>query len=376
MIKVRVLRGVQAGLTGMSGLVALSTGVVACTAEAPAEDVVSDESALTVMNPGTGVFELGWSYGTASGYAFSHVASSTDEYVRAGEKMTFKIPASFLWQRLYPNDPMPADIARLKKLSAKVKVVYVKDGAVYANTTVSTGSNWDGGQTWDLAATTNSFVVSKRAHGIRFELTISDSSAPTKKVTTAADDFLEVPVFGGMLPTKTMLFDTMSSSLRTRIIEGGKPVAGAQLALGYTDWRAATLVDSSTIDRTIGNATSFGRFGAFQMPIQGDLEYEVSYAVSIDGVWQAEQLLTANAKSRLMPPFGRMAYEGAITVPNAGQKIEIYFHVKTFLKVDYSRFSNIGWRKYNQGDRLLVREKWDNENGVAFDNYDFVTENK
>lgn len=376
MIKVRVLRGVQAGLTGMSGLVALSTGVAACTAEAPAEDFASDESALTVMNPGTGVFELSWSYGTPTGYTFNHSESSTDEYVRAGEKMTFKIPAHFMWSRLYPNDALPNDLARLKKLSAKVKVVYVKDGAVYANTSVATGTTWSGGQTWDLSATTNSFVVSKRAHAVRFEVTISDAADATKKVTVGAADFLEVPVFGGMLPLKTMLFDTMASQLRTRIIEGGKPVAGAQLALGYTDWRAATLVDSSSIDRTIGNATSFGRFGSFQMPIQGELEYEVSYAVAIDGVWQSEKALTSNAKSRLMPPFGRTAYEGAFTVPNAGQKIEIYFHVKTFLKVDYTKFSNIGWRKFNQGDRILVREKWDNENGVAFDNYDFVTEKK
>lgn len=376
MIKVRVLRGVQAGLTGMSGLVALSSGVAACAAEATAEDFASDESALTVMNPGTGVFDLGWSYGTASGYAFSLAQSSTDEYVRAGEKMTFRLPASFLWQRLYPNDAMPSELDRLKKLSAKVKVLYVRDGAVYASATVSSGTAWEGAQVWDLAATTGSFVVSKRAHAVRFEVTISDAADKTKKATVGAGDLLEVPVFGGMLPTKTMLFDNMGSQLRTRIVEGGKPVAGAQLALGYTDWRAATLVDSSAIDRTIGNATSFGRFGSFQMPIQGDLEYEISYAVAIDGVWQAEQLLTANAKSRLLPPFGRTAYEGSLAVPKAGQKIEIYFHVKAFLKVDYSRFSNVGWRKYSQGDRILVRESWDNENGVAFDNYDFVTEKK
>ena len=115
------------------------------------------------------------------------------------------------------------------------------------------------------------------------------------------------------------------------------------------------------------HATSFGRFGSFSMPIQGELEYEISYAVAIDGVWQAEKALTANGKSRLLAPFGRTAYEGSITVPDAGQKIEIYFHVKTFLKVDYNRFSNVGWRKYAQGDRILVREKWDNENGVAFE---------
>lgn len=375
MIKVRVLRGVQAGLTGMSGLVALSSGLAACSAETTTpEDFESDESALTVQNPGTGVFEMQWAYGTPTGYAFD-AKNSIDEYVRAGERMTFKVPAHFLWSRLYPNQTMPDDLTRLKKLGAKVKVVYVKDGAVYASTSVSS-NGWEGSQTWDLSATTSSFVVSRRAQGVRFEITVTDAADASKKVVVAASDFAEVPVFGGKLPNKTMMFDTVGSAMRTRVIEGGKPVAGAELALGYSDWRAATLVDSTSIDKTIGNATSYGRFGSFQMPIQGELEYEISYAVAIDGVWQAEQALSKNDKSRLVPGFGRVAYEGAITVPTSGQKIEIYFHVKTFLKVDYSRFSNVGWRKYEQGQRILVREKWDNENGVTYDNYDFVTEKR
>jgi hypothetical protein len=178
------------------------------------------------------------------------------------------------------------------------------------------------------------------------------------------------------VPNKTALFDTSGSTLRQRILEGGKPVAGANLAIAYTDWRAATLSDSSSIDRTIGDATSFGRFGAFKMPIAGELEYEISYSVAVDGVWQAEQALAANGKSRLMPAYGRVAYEGVFAMPAGAKKLEVYFHVKTFLVVDYGKFSNVGWRKYEQGQRLLVREKWDNENGAYADNYDFTTEKK
>jgi len=375
MIKVRVLRGVQAGLTGMSGLVALSSGVAACTAETPADDFVSDESALTVQNPGTGVFELAWAYGTGSGYAFEP-HNSTDEYVRAGQKVTFAIPAHFLWSFAHPTEGLPTDLARLQKLSAKVKIVYVKDGAPYASTSVST-TGWKGTQSYDLAATTSSFIISKRAQGVRFEVTITDAADPGLKIVLNEAQFNDIAVFGGTLPNKTMVFDTVGSSMRQRVVEGGKPVAGSTLAIGYTDWRAATLVDASSIDRTIGNATSFGRFGAFQMNIQGDLEHEVTYAVAIDGVWQAEQPLTANAKSRLLNfAAGRTAYEGALAIPTSGKKIEIYFHVKTFLKVDYSKFSNVGWRKYADGERILVREKWDNENGVTFDNYDFGTEKR
>src|SRR4051812_22551801 len=121
-IKVRVLRNVQAGLTGMSGVVALSSGMAACAAAdgTAADDVTSDESALTVSNPGTGVLELSWDYATPIGFAFV-AKNSTDEYVRAGEKMTFAIPLHFLWLRIHPDVAVPNDIARLKKLSAKVQ---------------------------------------------------------------------------------------------------------------------------------------------------------------------------------------------------------------------------------------------------------------
>jgi len=375
MINVRVLRGVKAGVTGMSGLVALSSGLAACAAdEVNAEDFDTSESALTVMNPGTGVFDFTWAYGTPSGYTFA-AKNSIDEFVRAGEKMSFNLPALQLWQRLYPNDPYPNDVARLKQLSATVKIIYVKDGAVYASTSVKT-TGWTGSQLYDTTATTNTFIVSRRAQGLRFEVTVTDAADATKKVVMPAEDFLEVPVFGGTLPNKTMLFDTMGSSFRQRVVEGGSPVRGSTLAIAYSDWRAGTLVDSYGIDRTIGNATSYGRFGSFQMPIQGELEYEISYAVAIDGVWQAEQALSRNDKSRIVSGFGRVAYEGTLAIPKTAQKIEVYFHVKTFLKVDYDRFSNVGWRKYNQGERILVREKWDNENGAVYDNYDFSTEKR
>jgi hypothetical protein len=375
-IKVRVLRGVQAGLTGMSGLVALSSGVTACTAEqGPGdESFESDESALTIQNPGTGVFSLGWDYATPLGYSMS-AKNSVDEYVRAGEKMTFAIPANFLWQRLYPNLGMP-DAARLKQLSAKVKIIYVKADGVYANTSVSTNNTFTGSQSYDLAVLTNSFIVSKRATGLRFELTISDAADTTKKASVVASDLNEIPVIGGTLPNKTALFDNNGPTLRQRILEGGKPVAGGNLAIGYTDWRAATVVDSSSVDRTIGNATSFGRFGSFQMPINGELQHEITYAAAIDGAWQAEQALTANAKSKLLSGYGRVAYEGNLALPGTAKNLEIYFHVKTFLVVDYSKFSNVGWRKYQQGERILVREKWDNEHGAYADNYDFATEAK
>lgn len=372
MIKVRVSR---AGLVTASGLFALSAGMTGCAAEA-GEDVGASESesGLTVQNPGTGVFELTWAYGTPSGYSFT-AQNSTDEYVRVGESMTFKVPAHFLWNRLYPNDAIPSDLDRLKKLSAKVKAVFVKSGGVVGSSkTVATGS-WQGSQTWDLWAPTTSFTVPKGTVGVRFEVVVSDAAAPGKTVTAGQADFLEVPVVGGTLPQKTALFDTDYGKLRTRVLEGGSPVAGASLALGYTDWRAATVVDSMKIDRQIGTATSYGRFGAVEIPVYGELEYEITASAGIDGAFQ-DVGLAANAKSRLMPPAGRTAYEGSIALPKTAKKLELSFHVKAYLVVDYARYPNMKWQKYGQGQRILVADRWDNENGQAFDNYDLVTEKR
>ena len=304
-----------------------------------------------------------------------HAQSTTDEYVRARENMSFAIPAHFLWSHLHPNDPMPADVARLKQISAKVKAVYTKNGAAFSSSTVATTA-WTGSETWNLSATTPSFTVNRRAQGVRFELTIKDAGDPAATVTLGADQFLEVPVIGGTLPNKTALFDNYGPTLRERILEGGLAVRGADLAVAYTDWRAATLIDSSSVDRQIGTQTSFSRFGAIQVPIYGELEYEISYGVAIDGVWQDEKALTANGKSRLMPPVGRVAYEGNVSIPKTAQGLQFYFHVKAFLKVDYARYSNITWKKYADGERLLVREKWDNENGAPGDNWDLETEKR
>lgn len=378
MIKVRILRGVQrgvqVGLTGATGLAALTSNLGACAAPAEGDDAAtSNETALTVQDPGSGVFELAWTYGTPTGYSFALGQSSTDEYVRAGEKMTFAIPAYFMWARLHPNDAVPTDVTRLEKLSATVNAVFMKNGAAYASKAVAT-TGWRGTQPYELAATTAQLTIAAKADAVRFELTLADADDPSAHAALGQSDFLEVPVFGGAIPNKTALFDTMGSQMRTRIVEGGNPVAGASLAIGYTDWRAATLVDASSVDRQIGTATTYGRFGAFDMPIYGDLVYEVAMAYAVDGQWQSESALTADATSRLMPPFGRTAYEGAIAVPSGAQKLEAYFHVKAFVVADYSKFQNVTWKKYGDGARVLVREKWDNEHGAAFDNWDLVTE--
>lgn len=375
MIKVRILRtGLPFGVA-TTGIVALSgISSAGCAVEPEGEDATADESAYTTMNAGTGVFLLQYAYGTQSGWSFALTESSTDEYVRAREKMTFAIPAHFLWSSLYPDQATPDDLGRLDKLSVKVKASYVRKGAVYASSTASaTGRR--GTMTYDRAVTTSQITIGSKAESVRFELTITDAGAPTAKKTIS--DFLEVPVIGGALPDKTLLFDSLGAAMRSRVLEGGNVVAGANLAIGYTDWRAGTLVDAGRIDRNIGTQRSFGRFGPIEMPILGDLEYEVSWVYAIDGVWQNEAPLTANAKSRFLPPFGRTAYEGGLAVPAGAKNVEIAFHVKTYLVARYGGiFGQVVSKRFQEGERMLVRDQWDNENGRSFDNWDFPTEKR
>lgn len=368
MIRIRVTR---TGVVTASGLVALTSSLAACTAET-AEDVgETSESGLTVANPGTGVFNVTWAYGTTTGYTFT-ATNSTDEFVRAGEKMSFSVPAFFMWSRLHPNDPMPNDVARLQKLKAKVHAVHVKGGATLSTSSLSTTA-WQGTQPWDLAATTSTFTVAKKADAIRFRIELSDAGDPTANAALVETDFFDVPVIGGALPDKTLLFDSMFSDFRSRVLEGGDPIGGAHLALAYSDWRAATVVDSANIDKTIGTFTNYSRFGMIESPMEGTLEYEVSYESAVDGAWQAEAALAANTASRLMPANGgRTAYEASLALPKGGKQLDLVFHVKAFLKVDYTRYPNIKTQKYAQGDRILVRDVWDNPNHAAFTNYTFA----
>jgi hypothetical protein len=374
MIKVRVVRGFQTGVPFASSLLAIGGGLAGCAEPADATtEVASDESAYTVADPGTGVFELGWAHGTSSGYAFT-AKNSTDEYVRVQEKMTITIPVFFLWQQLHPSERMPTDLARLKRLSAKVVVSYLKNGASYAGTTLST-SDWLGDQSSNLRATTAAFVVDKKAQAMRFAVEIKDSGVSGEPLTRYFDEnsFFTQAVIGGTVPDKTLLFDTNFSAMRARVLEGGRPVQGADLTIAYTDWRAQTLVEASRIDREIGTQQSFGRFGPSEIPIYGEIVHEVSYAVAIDGEWQDEQALIANGRSRLLPA-NRIAYEGSVSVPEDARNVEVYFHVKTFLIADYSQFSNIHHKRYADGARVLVREKWDNKEGTPNQNYGFSTE--
>jgi len=50
--------------------------------------------------------------------------------------------------------------------------------------------------------------------------------------------------------------------------------------------------------------------------------------------------------------------------------------VKVYLVADYARWGEVTVRRYNQGDRILLRDRYDNAGGVPFQNYELPLEER
>jgi len=373
MLRVKIQRVGQGIATASSLLVATGQGALSmgCTAEVTGEgDELVGESESAIV-AGSGTFDLsGW-----PGYLSMTLGqSSTDEFVRAGESLDFRLPAWLLWETLYPNDPVPdgttaAGQARLEQLAATVDV-RCYDQATLASTVSAASNGWTTVSAGDLRATTASVTVPAGTDTIRFQITVTDAANPGASATIDESALGSVAVFGGELPSKSILFDTNASTYRNRTIEGDDPVAGANITLGYTDWRADTLVDRSSINTQIGEAQGWGRFGPYTTPIYGKIVHEVSYGVYFDdgGGWRSEEPLTTNTASRFLGS-GRTGYDKQIGVPASATHMSLYFHVKTYVVADYTGY-NVTSKWYGDGQWVLMREKWDNPYG-AYTNFEF-----
>jgi len=373
MLKMRVIRKGVAQVAGGTSLVLLGTGHLGCASPIEQEPAISGElksqAALDV-----GYLDFNYQAGTPLNLGFVPY-SSPDEFVHTGEQLDIRIAASTLWYRVHPTEPFPTDVARVQALRAEYRVIFQKSGATVRELRLTSGA-WTGPDVWSLAAATPTFVVpSSGVDEIAFEVTLFDGAQEGSTVNYAADDFPSVPVFGGELPLKHLLFDNLGSSLRNRIVERGNLFRDNTFVLSYTDWRANTVVDSLSIDRQIGTAIGFGRFGQYEMPIYGDLAYEISYGAGHDGAFGgAEQRLAANGNSRVLPyGQGRTAYEGNVYA--YGNTLNLYFHIKAYLVADYSKYTNVTSRRYVDGERVFLRERWDNLDGEPNRNYDFSLEN-
>jgi hypothetical protein len=377
------IRKLRAGLAGASGLVPglalLGATDAGCAAPASTTEALghtaSASTSTSVVDPGSGTLSLAPRYAGDGRIHFTFdVANTTDEFVRVGESIAFDAQAYYLWTALHPDGtPLPTDVATVEALSVTYEVQFLSKGDVVSHATLGVTS-WSGDAPWDLRAQTGTVTIPPFTDTIEVGLLIADTTGAHVELSDL--DFDTVPVFGGELPLKHVLFDNDGSTLRQRVIEGGGLVPGGSAILTYSDWRADEVVDKLMIDREIGTAQSYSRFGPIVTPIYGDIAYEVSFGWSFDGTSWAETSLPATTTSRVIDLLGRTAYEGTIYyVPTSGSSdLKLYFHVKAFLVVDYTRYGqSVLTKKYNQGDRLLVRERWDNPSG-AYSNYDVPVE--
>jgi len=366
MFKISVAAGTSTLLVGAG-----CAGAV--PAEQETEAVGSTSSAYTVAAPGSATLELGWVYApTGERYGFFVRSSTTDEFVRAGETLRLAVPAYVAWYALYPDLDAP-DAARMQQLTIEARVSF-KTGGAEVGAATAVVSSWSGGDVYNLQGTTASFVVPAGVDALDVDFAFGDTQDPAKRATLGGGDTAALPVIGGRVPAKTVLFDNNYGAYRRRTLEGGAPVAGAELTLGYTDWRADQRVDRYAIDRNIGSTTGYGRFGAYTYAILGELVHEVSYGIYFDDGrgWQAEQQLAARAGSPLVGN-GRTSYETTLRVPAGARRMSVYFHVKTYLVANYASYPSATHRRYAEGERVLVRERWDNPSG-AFTNYDYDLE--
>lgn len=373
MIKVRVQR-VGTQIAVMGGMAAASVSATGCN-EADV-DVPIDLDDVQLEKPafmgGNVTFDIsGWP-GAGQSIDFVISYSTTDEFLRVGQEFSFDIPALTLWDWLHPGSPTPT-VAQLQNLQATISMTAVDKGKPFSDFEVKTTS-WKGADAFTLRAVTSLATIPAKTDELRFAMTIMDS-ADGSMLSLDQAQFVPQAVFGGELPSKTMLFDT-ALAYRERVIEGDEPVADASLLFAYTDWRADTLVDASSIDRQIGTQPSSGRFGQMTIPVYGTIEHDVGFGVYFDDGqdWRPEVLLTANKNSRTLGP-GRTAYETMLNIPAKASRMQIYIHIKTYVVAKYPQGVAVT-KWYADGERVLKADKYDNPGGQPFVNYQYGIDNR
>ncbi|MDC3953707.1 hypothetical protein [Polyangium jinanense] len=370
MIKVRV-RKAGTGVAAASGLIALSGAQTGCVAEPiePGDESIAE--AEDELSPGTGTLALD---GFPGNFNVKLVNANTDEFLRAGQALTIELPVWMLWDKLYAGTPLPNDLERLKQITATVTVSAVDKTTTIASLKAPV-TTYAGMDSYGFKAITKTFIVPSKADWLGFAITITDLEPGGLSASITAAELSTLAVFGGELPNKSLFMDWAQATKRNRIIEGDDPIAGAELLLAVSDWRADVVVDKSLIDTQIGKAQSASRFGWVTIPIYGKIVHEVAYAVHFDdGLdWRPEVMLTEKPNSRFLGS-GRTTYEGTIQVPAKARRMMLYMHVKTYLVADYTGYANITEKWYADGAKMLKADKYDNPNG-AFTNYSFSIAN-
>lgn len=369
-----------------SRLAALSLLALAACAAPAADDSESTSSDLVTASPGTATLALGLGPVPKTetqfrnyGYSFSIAKSSTDEYLRDGESVVLSVDQSTINLQALPS--FTPSKTELQAWSADVEVTFFRGGDPIGSQVVTTGAWEDAEYVFQMTAKTNAFTIPAGTDEIGYELTAHAPGNIFDGNKMHGVDFNRSPVIGAFVPNKLVLFDTNGAAKRTRTLEGGQPVAGAGTSVVYTDYRTDTILDASTIDATIGHVQDeVGRGGQLGSPhaVYGKIEREVWMGVYDDvNGWAAERKLDQQNAPRLVssppPNANRYTFEGQLVTPSGASQLQVYFHVKAYLVVHYAYAFKTVDHLYNEGDRILVRDRYDNPSGPGT-NYTFPLE--
>lgn len=336
------------------------------------ESAVSEKSAAySVPSPGEATLKLDYYY---SGYGapqrmFAVAEGTSDEFVRVGQKLTLDIPGWAILP-LVQNDAGTINSDTLAENAiVTLEITWVHLGRTLSTQTVKTAS-WKPNATYGWPdAITEQFVVPKGATGMRAVI-VAKSTDGTK---SGKDVVAELPVFGGELPNKHVFFDLADDgTARNRVLERGAPVAGSELVVAYSEGRADRLVDASSIDRRVGRVKTYNpRFGTYEGDVFGEIVHVISVGYDFGKGFETQDLVKS--------PTSYVRYgnsqETRVHVPDGATKVSMYFHVKTYLVAKYPTYGEVTERKYQEGEWILVREKWDNPSGAGT-NFAFGTEEK
>ncbi len=370
MVKITVRRA-AAALVGA----ALAQGNVHCAPADRGEDgyehaVAAKSAAYSVPSPGAATLRLDFYY-SGSGAPqkqFSVGETTTDEFVRVGQKLTLEIPGWVILP-LVQDEAGSVTPENLSSSNVSLVITWLHGGATLSTETVKITSWKAEGSSYGWPdARIESIVVPKGATGMRS--TIVGTSADGKK--TGRETLAETPVFGGELPNKHVYFDLGSDGPQSRVLERGEPVAGSELVVAYADGRADRLVDSGSIDRRVGRVKTYNpRFGTYESDVFGEVIHVISVGYDFGGGFREEAL------TRSPLPYARYGntQETRLHVPDDATRVAMYFHVKTYLVAKYPTYGEVTERKYKDGEWILVREKWDNPSGAG-SNFAFGTEAK
>jgi hypothetical protein len=362
MIKVRILKGVTA-----AGAAAVAfPQLVGCAAD-PADaspETASDTQDNTAAIAGSGVLALhGWSLEYKS-------TSGGDEFLRVGEKMKMTVDFQYLVMLLGYRDSAagPAINNDPTKLKAIPKLTYTKyDGST--SDVALPPVTWKQGASNITYGESDEFVIPAGIKRMKIEVGVEyTTSAPQRiDLLQAGGIQTDFVVFGAFTPNKLALFDTVGGGKRTRVVEGGGLVKGANVTFTVTDWRLDTLVDRMTLDTYIGDQQNYNRFGPSIVAANGQVEYEVEAVVSTDGGRNYKPL----GLSKAMKPDvfqraegWRFAFQAETGIPRDATGVKIAFHVKAFLQVP--QFGSIINPRYSPGQRVLLKDVWDNNGGQDY----------